>query len=127
MRPFCRVDRNGWNELVCYLSGGLLYGSEVQRPSWLTPDRKRPYRAIPSRAPSERRAQVQERLLKGWSYKRIAQDLGVAEGTIMGCASRVYAQHGVHSRAELARKLGVTLDSLKDRKATKIAKMRIQI
>jgi DNA-binding NarL/FixJ family response regulator len=53
---------------------------------------------------------VQERLLKGWSYKQIAEDLKVAEGTIMGYASRVYPQHQVHSREELARKFGVALD-----------------
>jgi hypothetical protein len=109
VRPFSRVDRNGWNETVCYLTGGLVYGREVPKPSWLTCDRKRAYRPIPSRAPSERRLQVQERLLRGWSYKRIAADMKVAEGTVMGYASRVYAQHGVHGRYELAKKLGINL------------------
>ncbi len=29
-----RTDPNAWNELIAYLSAGLLYGHEVQRPSW---------------------------------------------------------------------------------------------
>jgi len=33
----------GWNELVTYLSGGLLYGREVARPSDFAFERKRAY------------------------------------------------------------------------------------
>jgi len=44
VRYFSRVDRNSWNQLVTHLSAGLLYGHEVEKPAWLTPDRKRAYR-----------------------------------------------------------------------------------
>ncbi len=34
LRRQSRTDPNAWNELVTYLSAGLLYGHEVDRPSW---------------------------------------------------------------------------------------------
>jgi hypothetical protein len=43
------MDTAGWNELVAYLSGGLLYGREVARPAWLKPERRRAYHARPGR------------------------------------------------------------------------------
>jgi hypothetical protein len=38
------ADSTGWNELVSYLSGGLLYGREVARPGDWVFERKRAYR-----------------------------------------------------------------------------------
>jgi DNA-binding NarL/FixJ family response regulator len=46
-----------------------------------------------------------ELLLRGLSYAQIGSELGLSERTINDYASRVYAQHGVHGRRELARKL----------------------
>ena len=37
---FTLADYRGWNELVMYLSGGLLYGREVERPGWVAFERK---------------------------------------------------------------------------------------
>src|SRR5207302_1418593 len=34
IKRFSRCDPNAWNEAVTYLSAGLLYGREVQRPDW---------------------------------------------------------------------------------------------
>jgi DNA-binding CsgD family transcriptional regulator len=34
IRRISRCDPNAWNEIVTYLSAGLLYGREVQRPAW---------------------------------------------------------------------------------------------
>src|SRR5205814_9093091 len=38
------IDRCTWNRIVAYLSGGLLYGREVQKAAWFIPTRQRPYR-----------------------------------------------------------------------------------
>jgi len=40
MRAFSLCDGTWWNELVTYLSGGLLYGHEVERPAWVRYERK---------------------------------------------------------------------------------------
>lgn len=106
VRGFSRVDRGGWNQLVAYLTGGLLYGREVERPAWLTPDRKRPYRPRLSRAPSRRREEVLQGLLEGKTYAQIAKDLGIGWSTVHWHAKIIHKQHRVHGRAELARKLG---------------------
>jgi uncharacterized protein YerC len=109
IRRQSRVDRNAWNEIVSYLSAGLLYGHEVPRPDWFTPDRKRPYAPRPLRPPSARRQQVFDRLLKGWTYDQIAADLNVGFTTVHRHAKQIYKQHAVHGRRPLARKLGLSL------------------
>lgn len=101
--------RDFWNELIAHLTGGLLYGREVERPQWLTPQRRRPYALHPNAPPAHRRLAVQERLLKGWSYKRIASEMGITAGTVDTHARHIYKQHRVHGRWELARQLGVPL------------------
>ncbi len=42
-------DYKGWNEFVTYISGGLLFGHEVDRPTWVKYERKRPKCARPRR------------------------------------------------------------------------------
>lgn len=101
--------RGFWNDLVAHLTGGLLYGREVARPAWLTPVRKIAYHPHPNARPPLRRLAVQERLLMGWPYKRIAADLGIATGTVQTHVRDIYRQHRVHDRRELARHLGVKL------------------
>jgi hypothetical protein len=47
IRSFSRIDaKNSWNELVSYISGGLMYGREVEMPAnfGLPTTRKRVYR-----------------------------------------------------------------------------------
>src|SRR5439155_4103932 len=51
VRVLSRVAPQFWNAVVGYLTGGLLYGEEVQRPEWLTKDRERPYAPHPHAAP----------------------------------------------------------------------------
>jgi len=46
------TDHRGWNELVSYLSGGLLYGREVEKPSDFEYERRVAYK--PRRASSRR-------------------------------------------------------------------------
>jgi hypothetical protein len=105
VRYFNRIGPNPWNELVHHLSGGLLYGYEVKRPTWVTPDRRRKFAPQLRRAPSRRRQEVLERLLKGWEYKQIARDLGIGYTCVADHVVKLYRQHNVHARAELIAKL----------------------
>ena len=43
VRFMSRLWHGMWNCVVGYLSGGLLYGSEVERPDWFVPVRQRPF------------------------------------------------------------------------------------
>lgn len=106
VRRFSHCDRGAWSEVIRYLSGGMLYGREVPRPSCLVRRRKIAYKPRPSRAPSVRRPQVERRLLQGRPFRRIAAELGLAYGTILWYARGVYRQHGVRSLKELLRKHG---------------------
>ena len=109
VRCMSRGGRDFWNDLVTYLSCGLLYGSEVPRPAWVTKQRKRPYAPRPNAPPAWRRLRVQELLLRGWSYKRIAAEMKIHWHTVMTHATKIYQQYGVHGRYELARRVGVKL------------------
>src|SRR5687767_6174200 len=123
VRYFSRIDRNGWNGFIAYISGGLLYGHEVPRPTSIPRDRKRRYRPCLNRAPSARRAQVLERLLKGMTYDEIAADLRVGYATVHGHVKLLYKQHAVHSARELAAKLRVQLPPrVRARKQAEVAR-----
>lgn len=113
VRQFSRVAHDAWNDIVSYLSGGLLYGHEVPRPEWFSKaasadSRLRPYKPRANAKPSVRREQVTQLLLGGLTYAEIADRIGVTPLTITSYARRVYTYHGVHGgRAALARKLGL--------------------
>lgn len=106
VRYFSRVNRDSWNHLIAYLSGGLLYGSEVKKPDGYRSLRKRAYHAHLLRTPSPRRQQVLTLLLRGLPYRAIAAELGVGYSTVHQHTKSLYRQHHVHCRAELARHLG---------------------
>jgi DNA-binding CsgD family transcriptional regulator len=134
-----RCDPNAWNEIITYLSAGLLYGREVPRPDWfprpkrvdrmtdqeraaaavaavippshaqrptLHPPRKLPYTPRPNRAPSQRRPEIEQRLLAGQSFQQIASDLHLVKGTVLWHAQQVYKQNHVRTLKELLRKHG---------------------
>jgi DNA-binding CsgD family transcriptional regulator len=97
------VDK-AWNQLVGYLSGGLLYGREVRQPAWFAqPRRRRPYR--PHRNPHAKGDQVMRGLLAGKTYAQIAIDLQIALATVQGHVRRIYRRYGVHKRKELRERL----------------------
>ena len=48
--------------------------------------------------------------MQGWPYKRIAAEMNIHWHTVMTHATKIYQQHGVHGRYELARKLRVPLE-----------------
>jgi hypothetical protein len=103
--------RDAWNNIICFLTGGLLYGSEVKRPAWWSKERKRAYRPRIGHPGPTRRPMVQKLLLQGLSYKQIAAELGMSFGTVVCHANNIYKQHGVRGigRIGLANALGVTL------------------
>lgn len=105
VRYYCRIDPNSWGELIHHLSGGLLYGCEVTKPEWLTKDRKRAYHPIINRAPSKRREEVLERLLRGWKDRQIAKDLGISFHRTRNHVKEVLKQHRAKNRKELIRQL----------------------
>jgi DNA-binding NarL/FixJ family response regulator len=127
VRRFSRCDLNGWNEIITYLTAGLLYGREVKRPDWFPHakrgclqsqihsvepappdnpkskigDRKIAYTPRPNREPSKRRPQIEKLLLSGRTFRQIASALSLSKGTILWYAQQVYKQHGVRSLREL--------------------------
>jgi DNA-binding NarL/FixJ family response regulator len=107
VRSLSRIERNSWNQLIGYLSGGLLYGREVAQPAWFTSEalRKRAYRPQLNRA-APRRQQVLVRLLNGWTIRRIARDLMISIRAVLNHVREICRHEGVRTRHELARKLG---------------------
>jgi DNA-binding NarL/FixJ family response regulator len=108
IKRISRCDPNAWNEIVTYLSGGHLYGREVNRPQWFTETRKIEYTPRPRRAPSTRRPQIEALLLSGISFRQIASKLKLVYGTVLWHAQQIYKQHGVRTLPELLRKHGQT-------------------
>src|SRR5439155_26322432 len=95
-----------WNAVVAYLSGGLLYGKEVECPEWLTSDRKRAYAPRAGARPAWRRERVRELMLAGRSYKQIAAELEMRIEAVYVHAWRVHKQLGLRGRGELMRRMG---------------------
>ncbi|MCI0674167.1 MAG: hypothetical protein L0Y42_00130 [Phycisphaerales bacterium] len=62
VRNTCMANYNGWNEFVAQISGGLLYGRDVERPEEICPlkRKRREYKRKPQRREIDR-----ERALKG--------------------------------------------------------------
>jgi DNA-binding CsgD family transcriptional regulator len=117
---FSRVSHSMWNEVVSCLSRGLLYGHEVERPACVTADRKVAFvthRRAPSPMHARRRERVCARLMEGWSYQRIAGELGISYNAVFAAARALFKRHGVHGRSALARKLGAPLEPLMSKRA----------
>jgi hypothetical protein len=109
------VCHGAWNDFVAYLTRGLLYGNEVERPAAAAPRRQRvftPRKALLSLTSQRRKDAVLERMLQGWTYKRIAADLQITLGSANRYGTRLCAEHGVRTRRALAAKLGVPPEQL---------------
>ena len=101
LRNFSLLGPEGWNLFVTHLTGGLLYGHEVERPMDEAPEvRKVPYLKRKKR-PAPQRERVKELLLAGCSYKQIAERMGFALATAYSTARRVYLEHDVKDREQL--------------------------
>jgi DNA-binding CsgD family transcriptional regulator len=99
IRYWSSLHHNSWNQLIAYLSGGLLYGTEVEKPEWFTPRRRRAY----ARHKSEmaRGKQVERYLNEGLSYMEIAERMSLTLSGVQGHVKRVYKRRGVRSRKAL--------------------------
>jgi DNA-binding NarL/FixJ family response regulator len=103
------ASTTGWNEIITYLTGGLLYGHEVKRPEWFSLKRKTPYYPKPNREPSKRRQQIEQLMLKGLPIQRVAQTLSLSKGTVLFYTTQIYRNHGVRCLRELLQKHGIPL------------------
>ena len=102
---FSTCNPDAWNWVISYLSGGMLYGSEVEKPAEFRKERKRARTRQVHRA-APRREQVLRRVLNGWTTRQIALDLMMNIGDVRGRIRILCRQEGVANRGELARKLG---------------------
>lgn len=101
-----------WNQFVSHITGGLLQGHEVPRPTHAAPliakrcTQKDPWRRTHV---DRRRAQVRQMLLEGHTAKHIAAHLGVSWETITQDSMAIYRAAGIPpgqgSRWTLAAKL----------------------
>jgi len=80
----------GWNEVVSYLTAGLLFGHEVPRPAHLSTTRKKPYKPLLNARPAKRRAQIEKLLLSGLRPYQIAPILGTTPEYISNQARIIY-------------------------------------
>lgn len=99
VRYFTSLDHDAWNQLVAFISGGLLYGTEAKRPDWFTPRRRRIYKRHKSRM--VRGKEVERLLIKGLTYRQVADEMGIKLATVQGHVLRLYKKRGVHSRKAL--------------------------
>jgi len=95
------VPSEAWNQVIAYLTQGLLYGREVERPQWFTKDRKRPYKPHANDRPAIRRTQVRELLLKGSSRADIAAELGMSIDSLMQHSNKIFKSERVRGQRAL--------------------------
>src|SRR6185436_10000017 len=102
---FSMTGAGAWNEVICQLSGGLLYGSEVEKPGWWAKEvaqgRRRAFAPKLMREPSKRRAEVMELLMKAMKRREMARVLGVGRSRVDTLIDRIYKEHRVHGVLEL--------------------------
>jgi len=102
-----RMQYECWNQIVSYLTGGLLYGKEVPRPDWFTKDRKYAFAPKLLTTPSRRRPQIQQLLVKGLTYQQIGKELGIHWRTVRTHARKIFLQQGLTSREQFLTKHGL--------------------
>jgi DNA-binding CsgD family transcriptional regulator len=104
------TDERGWNLFVTHMSGGLLYGHEVERPRLEAPmKRKKRFAPRPNRRGIGLRARIVDLLMLGFDRARIALSLHIKVSCVDSHVKVIHREHGVHNRVELAMKLGRTL------------------
>jgi DNA-binding NarL/FixJ family response regulator len=99
-----RLQPEAWNDVIAYLTAGLLYGREVPRPDWFTKDRKRPYKPLINARPALQRERVLERLLEGHPRAKIAADLRMTYGAVSQQMWKIFKQEKVRTHRALLRK-----------------------
>ncbi len=100
VRDISLIGPDGWNTFVTHATGGLLYGSEVDRPHDQAPEQRRRRRTKRNVRPAHRREQVRQLLLAGLSYREIAERVGFALATAYSTSYLVFRKEGVKTRQE---------------------------
>src|SRR5439155_1195990 len=88
------------------LSGGMLYGHEVEKPQWYAAERKRARHRKPGRAGPVKREAVMRRVMNGWTNAQIAREMLISTKGVSSHIRIVLRQEGVKNRHELAAKMG---------------------
>jgi biotin operon repressor len=101
---FSSVQRAAWNQVITYVTGGLLYGQEVARPAGFVPERRKTLTRQLNRAAPVRR-KVLARLRNGWSNAQIARELGKSVATVYQHVYAICREEEVADRHALAEKL----------------------
>jgi hypothetical protein len=94
------AGHNAWNFIVTRISGGLLFGHEVQIPPFLNRARKQGQRKSPTR-PHPKRDEVETLLAQGLSYSKIAKELGMSEQNVTAHARLSKKAHNAATHQEL--------------------------
>lgn len=95
------VTPDGWNHVVSVVSGGLLYGNEVTPPKWLKRERRVAFHSRRGTRDAPKRREVEERLVRGWTDREIAADLGIGLTTVRNRVERAKRFYGVRSKGAL--------------------------
>lgn len=98
VRHVTLLGADGWNVFVSHLTGGLLYGHEVERPMDEAPQKRRRRYAQRVRHTRTTQERVQAMLLEGLTYKQIAKRLNVSYHHVHFLAKRIYREHDVRGR-----------------------------
>jgi len=100
-----RTNDRGWNEVVSWMTRGMLYGHEVEKPQWYRTVRKNARSRQLNRA-APRREAVMELLEDGRTVEEIARELWMRKSKVDEAVGHICRQEGVKNRAELGKKLG---------------------
>jgi hypothetical protein len=101
---FSSIAADSWNRGITYLTGGMLYGREVEKPASFIRERKRARTRILNREAPVRR-KVLTRLRNGWSDFQVARDLGLTMAGVGMHVVRICREERVADRYALAKKL----------------------
>jgi DNA-binding CsgD family transcriptional regulator len=101
---FSPIKRDAWNRFITYVTAGMLYGCEVEKPASFIPERKRRMIRQLNR-PAPEREKVFEGLKKGWSAFQIARELGKSIHTVRCAMRNICIQEDVADVHALAEKL----------------------
>jgi hypothetical protein len=107
--------RHAWNDVVTRISGGLLFGHEVEIPPFLNRAPKLPAAAgkrITRNRPAPRRNEVEHLLAQGLSYSEIARELGLSDQAVAWHAGASKKAHNAPTHHEL-RKILAAKESAK--------------
>lgn len=104
VRFFAPSNHAYWNAVIGYLTGGLMYGWEVEKPAWVSPKRKRAYRPRIDTRGAWQRERVRELLERGWKYADIAKELKTSMAAVYVHSSRIFKMDGARGRKDWERR-----------------------